>query len=71
MNGIQWSTSLDAKASGYPIILTPTQASSLLQISRSCLYSHVSQGRYKRAVKRGKPLRFHRDLLVREFFRQA
>lgn len=53
----------------YPPILTPRQAANLLQLSVSTIYSHSSQGRYRGAVKRGKPLRFHRDLLVKSFFK--
>ncbi len=53
----------------FPPILTVVQAAELLQIQPSTLYSRVSQGFYKRATKRGNPLRFHRDLLVREFFK--
>lgn len=60
---------IDDSLSGYPPILTPDQAARLLQISKSTLYHHVSRGRYRGAVRRGHPLRFHRDLLVREFFR--
>lgn len=53
----------------YPPILTPDQAARLLQVSKSTLYSHVSLGRYRRATHRGHPLRFHRDLLIKEFFK--
>jgi excisionase family DNA binding protein len=52
----------------FPPILTPDQAARMLQISRSTLYQHVSMGRYRSAVRRGKPLRLHRDLLALEFF---
>ena len=50
-----------------PPILTPQQAANLLQLQLSTLYRHVSEGKYRRAVKRGKPLRFWRDRLVQEF----
>ena len=61
--------SIDDGFAAYPPILTPAQAARLLQISKSTLYHHVSRGKYRRAVHRGPPLRFHRDMLVREFFR--
>jgi len=53
----------------YPPILTVHQAARMLQVSPSTLYSSVSRGRYKHATKRGNPLRFNRDVLVREFFK--
>lgn len=53
----------------YPPIMTVHQAARMLQISPSTLYSSVSRGRYKHATKRGNPLRFNRDVLVREFFK--
>ncbi|PCI11346.1 hypothetical protein COB72_01165 [bacterium] len=53
----------------YPPIMTVHQAARMLQISPSTLYSNVSRGRYKHATKRGNPLRFNRDVLVREFFK--
>ncbi len=56
--------------SEYPPIMTPDEAARLLRVSKSTLYHHVSRGQYRAAVKRGKPLRFWRDRLVREFFRR-
>lgn len=56
--------------SGYAPILTPDEAARMLRISKSTLYQHISAGRYRSAVKRGKPLRFLRDQLVREFFKR-
>ena len=55
---------------GYPPIMTVDEAARLLRISRSALYKQVARGQYRRAVKRGKPMRFHRDLLIRECFKQ-
>lgn len=55
--------------SGIPLILTPQEAADLLRIKVSTLYRHVSEGRYHRAVKRNKPLRFWRDRLIQEFMR--
>jgi len=55
--------------SSLPPILNPDQAAQLLQIKRSTLYRHSSEGRYGSAVKRGKPLRFWRDRLIQEFMK--
>ncbi len=52
----------------FPPILTVHQAAELLQISHHTLYRAVSQGKYRDAVRRGKPLRFWRDRLVIAFF---
>ena len=54
--------------SGYPPLMTADEAARLLRISKSTLYSHVSAGRFRSAVKRGKPLLFFRDRLVRDYF---
>ena len=52
----------------FPAILTVEQAAALLQVSRFTLYKAVSEGRFRDAVRRGKPLRFWRDRLIRRFF---
>jgi excisionase family DNA binding protein len=52
----------------FPVILTPDQAADLLQIAKTTLYRKVSEGAFKCAVRRGKPLRFWRDRLIQEFF---
>lgn len=52
-----------------PPVLTPDEAARCLRISKSTLYHHVSMGKYRGAHTRGKPLRFFRDRLLREFFR--
>ena len=52
-----------------PRLLTAPEAARLLRISRSALYSRVSEGRYRRCVIRGRPLLFVRDRLIRELFR--
>ena len=54
---------------GLPPILTVEEAAQLVRLQVSTLYRHVSEGRYRPAVKRGKPLRFWRDRLVQEFMR--
>jgi excisionase family DNA binding protein len=53
----------------FPAILTPEQASELLQIAKTTLYRKVSEGAFRSAVRRGKPLRFWRDRLVVVFLR--
>ena len=62
-------TELASGLEGFPPILTPPEAASLLGLQVSTLYRHVSEGRYSGAAKRGKPLRFWRDRLVQEFMR--
>lgn len=52
-----------------PPLLTVQEAAALLRLQVSTLYRHVSEGRYAKAVRRGKPLRFHRDRLIEEFMR--
>jgi excisionase family DNA binding protein len=52
----------------FPPILTVHQAATLLQVSIRTLYRAVSEGRYKAAVRRGRPLRFWRDRLIQAFF---
>ncbi len=54
-------------ATRYPAILTPEQAAELLQLAKTTLYRKVSEGSFKGAVRRGKPLRFWRDRLVTLF----
>ncbi len=61
------SQEMESALTGYPPILTPDEAAAILQLKVSTLYRHVSEGRYARAVRRGKPLRFWRDRLVQVF----
>jgi len=60
---------LDAALNALPPILTPDEAARLLRLKISTLYRHVSEGRYGTAVRRGKPLRFWRDRLIKEFMK--
>ena len=55
--------------SDVPPIMTVDEAARFLRISKSTLYSRVSQGRYRDAVRRGKPMVFFRDRLARALFR--
>ena len=67
MNHRLTPTELEAAMKSLPPVMTPVEAAQLLRLKVSTLYRHVSEGRYARAVKRGKPLRFWRDRLVQEF----
>jgi excisionase family DNA binding protein len=51
----------------FPAILTPDQAAELLQLAKTTLYRKVSEGSFREAVRRGKPLRFWRDRLLVAF----
>ena len=53
----------------YPPLLTVQETAELLRLRVSTIYRHVSEGKYRKAVKRGKPLRFYRDQLVKEFMK--
>lgn len=52
----------------YPPILDVHQAAALLGLSHHTIYKAVSEGRFKGASTRGKPLRFWRDRLIQIFF---
>ena len=67
MNRKLTQVELDAALQDFPPVMAPQEAAMLLRIKVSTLYRHVSEGRYRTAVKRGKPLRFWRDRLVQEF----
>ena len=58
---------LDAALGNLPPVLTAQEAAGLLRLKGSTLYRHVSEGRYRGSVKRGKPLRFWRNRLAQEF----
>lgn len=61
---------METALNGYPPILVPDEAAGLLRIKTTTLYRHISEGKYRKSVKRGKPLRFWRDRLVQEFMGQ-
>jgi hypothetical protein len=51
----------------YPPVLTYEQAARLVQVQLPTLKGWLSQGRFARCVKRGKPGRIVRDLFLMEF----
>lgn len=53
----------------YPPVLSLDQAAAIAGVADSTLKRHVSEGRYKDSVARGKPLRFWRDKFVQEVMR--
>ena len=71
MNKKLTNQEINAALSEYPPILTPEEAAQLLQLKQSTLYRHVSEGKYHKAVKRGKPLRFWRDRLIQDFMQDG
>ena len=50
----------------YPPVLNLKQAAEIAGVATSTLKRHVSEGRYKDCVSRGKPLRFWRDKFIQE-----
>ena len=58
---------MESALNKYPPIMTLDEVGELLQLKVSTLYRHISEGRYHKAVKRGKPVRFWRDRLIQEF----
>jgi len=67
MNRKLTPTEIDRALENYPSVMTPEEAAALLRLKVSTLYRHVSEGKYRQSVKRGKPLRFWRDRLIQEF----
>jgi excisionase family DNA binding protein len=56
-------------AERFPPVLSPEQASELLQIPKQTLYQWRSQGRLGLSGRRiGKHLRFYRDRLLKQVF---
>lgn len=55
-------------AEQFPAILTIQQAAAMLQLSTHTLYKAVSEGKYRNAVRRRKPLRFWRNRLIQSYF---
>jgi len=55
----------------YPPVMGLQAASRLTGLAPSTLYHWVSTGKLRACVKRGRPLLFFRDRLVREVFRDS
>ena len=53
----------------YPLLLTHEQAADLVQVSVSTLKSWLSEGRFAKCVRRGKPGRILRDDFLIEFMK--
>jgi len=53
----------------YPPVLSLTQAAKIANLAPSTLKRKVSEGGFKKSVKRGKPLLFWRDLFVKELMK--
>lgn len=51
-----------------PPVIDVHQAARMVHLSSNTIYKHVSLGRYRSAVRRGKPLRFITERFVREFW---
>jgi len=56
----------ESLADKYPPVLNLKQAAEISGVATSTLKRHISEGRYKDCVSRGKPLRFWRDKFVQE-----
>ena len=50
----------------YPPIITLREAATISRMSPKTIYKKVSEGFFKKSVKRGKPLLFWRDRFVQE-----
>lgn len=50
----------------YPPLLSVDQAARLAHMARGTLLRKISEGAFKRSVKRGKPVLFFRDFFVQE-----
>ncbi len=53
----------------YPPVLSLEQAAKLSFLAPSTLQRKVSEGCFAKSVRRGKPLRFWRDLFVQEIMK--
>lgn len=60
-----------AVAAGWPPIMTLEEAAQAMRISPQTLRRYVSEGKYKKSVKRGWPVLFWRDTLLAEFMKGA
>lgn len=53
----------------YPPIITVEEAAHISRLAVKTIYKKVSEGFFKKSVKRGKPLLFWRDRFVQEVMR--
>jgi len=58
-----------ALAAGWPPVMTLEEAAEAMRISPQTLRRYVSEGKYKKSVKRGWPTLFWRDSLISEFMK--
>lgn len=56
-------------AAGWPPVMTLEEAAEAMRISPQTLRRYVSEGKYKKSVKRGWPVLFWRDSLLSEFMK--
>ena len=56
-------------AAGWPPVMTLQEAAEAMRISPQTLRRYVSEGKYKKSVKRGWPVLFWRDSLLSEFMK--
>ena len=68
INEIQ--AAMEPLAAQHPPILSVEQAAQLAGLAPSTLRRKVSEGRFKKSVKRGKPMRFWRDRFIQGLFQQ-
>ena len=58
-----------ALTAGWPPVMTLEEAAEAMRISPQTLRRYVSEGKYKKSVKRGWPTLFWRDSLISEFMK--
>jgi hypothetical protein len=63
------TTALASSAATYAPIITLKEAAEIARVAPSTLKRWVSEGRFRKSAKRGKPLLFWRDRFVAEVMR--
>lgn len=58
-----------ALTAGWPPVMTLEEAAEAMRISPQTLRRYVSEGKFKKSVKRGWPTLFWRDSLISEFMK--
>jgi hypothetical protein len=58
-----------AVSAGWPPVMTLDEAAAAMRISPQTLRRYVSEGKFKKSVKRGWPVLFWRDTLISEFMK--